>query len=248
MVYRIDKNSALPYYYQLADIIKDEVAAGVYDGDGLIPSERELCLAYGLSRSTVRQAVQILKDEGLVEKVRGVGTRIIHREKFEQDLLGYHDFDLQMTEKGYKASVKVLSYDEMTGPSRIQSLLKAAQNARILKVVRLRNIQDEPLFIEKIYLPLTIFPDIRKEHFNSTNIFLQVIQKDYNIRLGETHVYLEPVILDEVEAGLLNVKLRPAAGLLMERVSCSERGEPVSVTKRVFRGDRCRHILDIKPK
>ncbi len=242
---KIIKDSIIPYYYQLSDILKKEIADGLYSSC-LLPSERILCDEYKVSRATVRQAIQILKEEGLIEKVRGIGTRVISFDKVEQDLLGYHNFDLQMSKKGYQASVYVLEFEEIRGPGRIHSLLKISNSSIVLNVVRLRLIENEPLFIEKIYLPGSQFPGIQRKDFESTNIFLKVLEKDYKIKLGDTTVYIEPVILHETECRLLEVQSKPAPGLLFERISCTEKGKPVSVTQRVFRGDRCRHILKIE--
>ncbi len=245
---KILKDSVIPYYYQLSDILKKEISDECYNEDNLLPSERILCEKFKVSRATVRQAMQILKEEGLIEKVRGIGTKVKIPEKIEQDLLGYHNFDLQMSEQGFNASVKILEFEQVNGPGRIHSLLEINATDPVLKVIRLRYVGNDPLFIEKIYLPRSQFLKISKKDFETTNILLKVLEKDYQIKLGDTMVYIEPVILNESECRLLEVKVTPAPGLIFERISYTETGKPVSVTKRVFRGDRCRHILNIEHK
>lgn len=242
----IDKDSAIPYYFQLADTLRNQIKSGSYKAGELLPSERELCLSYDVSRSTVRQAIQLLREEGLIRKERGVGTRIESRPKIEQDLLGYHNFDLQMLKKGHSASVNLLKDEILDKPGRVQRLMKLPEESSIFKVVRLRLVDNEPVFLEKIYMPLERFPGLRKEIFLKTDIFLKQIGSEYNITLGDAKLYIEPVILDASEREVLGITEHPVPGLMFERISYDDQGQAIAVTKRVFAGDRCRHLLDIK--
>lgn len=246
----IKKDSAIPYYYQLADILKEIILGGQFKVGDTLPSERVLCDDYDVSRATVRQAIQLLKDEGLVVKVRGIGTKVAEskQDKVERDLLGYHDFDIQMLEKGRESSIRLESFDEIIDSEEVRTLLKLGHNAPIMEVIRLRIVDQSPVFIEKIYLPKRLFPEITETDFTGTNLFQNIIQESHGIKLGEIIIYLEPVILDENESSLLNVTTSPAAGLLSERISFSDDGTPICVTKRIFRGDSCRHFLKISPK
>ena len=242
----VDKDSAIPYYLQLADILRNQIRDEEFGPDDLIPSERELCDSYNVSRSTVRQTMQLLKEEGLVRKQRGVGTRVARSPKLEQDLLGYHNFDLQMLETGHDASITVLKHEVLKGPGRVQRLMNLEFEDRIFKVVRLRMVDDEPVFIEKIYMSLTRFPGIQAQDFLDTDIFLKRLKTKYGTRLGQAKVFIEPVLLDELECETMRIKARPSPGLMLERISYDDGGTPIAVTKRVFRGDRCRHMLVIK--
>jgi GntR family transcriptional regulator len=124
-------------------------------------------------------------------------------------------------------------------------MLMLDQRDALFNVIRLRILNESPLFIDKIYLPVTRFPDLSPGDFESTNIFRQVIPRRYRIALRDTHVYLEPVILSRTEEKLLEVHRKPVAGLLVERISFADHGNPIAVTQRIFRGDRCRHFIKI---
>lgn len=242
----VDKNNAIPYYLQLADILRKQIHSGAFGQDTLLPSERELCDTYDVSRSTIRQCMQLLKEEGLIRKQRGVGTRVERNPKIEQDLMGYHNFDLQMLEKGHAASVEVLGHEVLSSPGRMQRLMNLAENAEILKVVRLRVVDREPVFLEKIYMPLGKYPDLKLEDFQNTDIFLKQLKKKFHTNLAEAKVFIEPVVLDEAERNILGIETEPSPGLMFERISYDDTGAAVAVTKRVFRGDRCRHMLVIR--
>jgi len=245
---RVNKENAIPYYLQLAVILREKIHTGEYLPDELIPSERELCEAYDVSRSTVRQTMQNLKDEGLIRKQRGVGTRVAAPSKIEQNLSGFHDFDLQMAEQGRDATMTILGHKILSGPGRAQRLLNLAENESIFRLDRLRFVGSDPVFIEKIYLPLAKFPDISESDFAATDLFLKKVKNDYGMILGQVKVFLEPVLLYDFECDTMLIEKRPAPGLLVERITHDDADSPIALTKRLFRGDLCRHILEIKTK
>lgn len=244
----INKENAIPYYLQLADILRGKILSGEFESNELIPSEREFCDSYDVSRSTVRQTMQVLKEEGLIRKQRGVGTRVSPSSRIEQDLSGFHDFDLQMLEQGHHASMVILGQKTLTGPSRAQRLMNLDERENILQVDRLRMVDSAPVFIEKIYLPVSKFPNITEKDFTDTNLFLDKLKTDYGVTLGQVKVFLEPVLLDEAECEIMDITKTPSPGLLLERISHDKYNKPIAVTKRLFRGDLCRHMLMIKMK
>ncbi len=244
----VDKENPIPYYLQLASILRHKINSGEFSADQLIPSERELCDRYGVSRSTVRQAMQTLKEEGLIWKQRGVGTRIAPPAKIEQNLSGYHDFDLQMIEQGHDVTMTILGHTLLYGSGRAGRLLELSQTDEIFRLDRLRFVDNDPVFLEKIYMPVKRFINISQSDFLETDLFLKKVKEEYDIVLGPARVFLEPVLLHDEECDTMQIEQRPAAGLLFERISLDDSGRPVALTKRIFRGDRCRHLLEIKAK
>ena len=77
----INKNSPLPLYSQLQNIMVEKIKEGIYPQDKALPSEFELVDTYGVSRTTVRQAIDNLVKDGYLEKRRGVGTFVVDRKK-----------------------------------------------------------------------------------------------------------------------------------------------------------------------
>ena len=140
------------YHRLFADLLRGQIRSGVFESQSLLPSERELCENYSVSRSTVRQAIQVLKEERLIRKERGVGTRIENSPVIEQNLLGFHNFDLQMIEQGHSATLEILTNEILSGGGRVQRMMDLPKTADIFKVVRLRLVDRKPVFIEKIYM------------------------------------------------------------------------------------------------
>ena len=244
----VDKTSPMPLYLQLAEVLQRRIQSGeLAQGDSL-PSERVLREAYDVSRSTVREAVLHLKQKGFVETRRGSGNYVKVIPTVDRDLLGIHDFDVQIEQGGHTNQVRILNFVEDHHSARVSQLLDLAPDESLIKVTRLRLADDEPLFIEKIYLSRARFPRMQREDFSNTQVFTKKIIQDYGMDIDEVVIQLEPILLSRKEIENLDVKRQPAAGLLNERTTYNKKGEPIVFSKWVFSSNRCRHMLKIKAK
>src|SRR5690554_2808951 len=97
----VSKTDHLPLYIQIANVIEHEISSGRLSVGAPLPTERQLGEAYGVSRITVREAIGILKRKELVETRRGEGNFVAHSDVVSRDLLGVHDFDLQIEASGH---------------------------------------------------------------------------------------------------------------------------------------------------
>jgi GntR family transcriptional regulator len=244
---KIDKESPVPLYLQLAELLRCQINTGALKPNEMLPPERVLCEIHEVSRATVREAINQLKNEKLVATQRGAGNFVKRAEKVERNLLGVHDFDMQIEAGGHTNDVEVIGFDaDYHSPSAISRLGHAGEH--VIKVTRLRRADGEPLFIEKIYLPKSLFPNLVAADFTSTNIFSSKITQEYGLAIGDITLQIEPVLLNDDEAEMLGVEKLPAAGLLNERTTYDQQGRPIVFSKWLFSGNRCRHVLKIKPK
>lgn len=244
----IDKANPLPLYLQLADILQQRIDSGELSQGEPLPSERLLRETYDVSRSTVREAVSHLKQRGIVDTRRGSGNYVKIIPTVDRDLLGIHDFDVQIEQGGHTNQVRIINFTEEHHSTRVSQLLNLADNEPLIKVTRLRLADGEPLFIEKIYLPKALFPGMGRTDFTNTQVFTKKIIQDYGMDIDEVIIQLEPILLSRKEVEHLGVKRQPAAGLLNERTTYNKRGEPIVFSKWVFSSNRCRHMLKIKAK
>lgn len=243
----LDKESPVPLYQQLAELLRRQITKDELKPEEMLPPERVLCEMHGVSRATVREAINQLKKEQLVITQRGAGNVVKRSDKVERDLLGIHDFDVQIEAGGHTNDVKVLNFDA-DYLSQSASLRLGQEGEHVIKVTRLRLADGEPLFIEKIYLPRPLFPQLVEKDFTSTKLFSEKITQELGIVIGEVMIQLEPVLLSEAEAQVLGDMKTPAAGLLNERTTYDQQGRPIVFSKWLFSGNRCRHVLKIKAK
>src|SRR5919205_4653418 len=102
------KSGPLPRYYQLKEIIREGIRSGAWPPGSLIPSERELCERYGISRMTARQSITELVNEGLLYREQGRGT-FVGRPKIAQKLLRLTGFTEDMKAREQRPGARVLA-------------------------------------------------------------------------------------------------------------------------------------------
>lgn len=244
----VSKTEHVPLYIQIANVIEEEIVSGKLPAGAPLPTERQLGHAYGVSRITVREAISVLKRKELVETRRGEGNFVVYSDVVNRDLLGVHDFDLQIEASGHSNQVELLTFQADFHKADIATLLAVPTNTNLIKVVRVRKADEIPLFIETIFLSHARFPNLSPEDFLSTKLFSKKIREDYNVRIEEISLVLDPVLLNEQDAQALHVSELPAAGLLNERTSYDQDGNPVVFSQWLFSRHRCRHLLKIKAK
>src|ERR671914_659967 len=105
---RIDRRSPVPFYFQLRQLIRDEIAAGRWEPGERIPSENELCRHFGVSRTTVRQALSELESEGLLHKEKGRGSFVAEPRSSSWFLQSSHGFHDEATRAGRTVTSRVL--------------------------------------------------------------------------------------------------------------------------------------------
>lgn len=244
----LSKTNPLPLYQQLAKLIESCIYYGDFNDGDQLPTEKEFCEAYDISRVTVREAMNVLKRLELIETRRGAGVFIKKTQLLNRDLLGIHDFDLQIEASGLTNKVEIISFEKHYKSTYITSALQLPPGTPLLRVKRLRKASEKPLFIENIFLNATKFSDLQEQDFKSTKLFSEKLLQKYGISISEVTLILDPVLIDAKQAELLGVSELPAAGLMNERISYDESGLPVVMSQWLFSRNRCRHLLKIKAK
>lgn len=239
----IDKASMLPLYYQLKEIIRQEIEGGILRPGNFLLPERELCEKYGVSRATVRQAVLDLVREGLLERRQGKGT-IIAPSKVEEDLLGFFNFSEQMKLKGKVPSAKMINIESLEPSQRFCNLFSLNEGEKIARIIRLRLINNEPLFVEKTFLPGALYLNLNEEQFAQAPALYNLITQSGKLTITRVKKFIEPTLIDDFESSLLEVK-KGTPALLLERIIYTEEECAIAVSNWIVRGDRCRHFIDV---
>ena len=217
---------------QVADVIRHQIHGGTYER--ALPSEQELTAEFGVSRNTVRDALALLKDEGLIDRVPKIGTQVARR-KYDHGLdtlLG-----LKETLKGYgDVRNEVRAAQRVTPPPAVARRLQLAAGEHAVYIERLRYLGDLPLSLDLTYL----HPDIGDElitHDLVTNDVFALIEEVSGGPLGSAELALEAVNADAHSAATLQIP-EGAALLLLERLTKLDDGRPVDLEYIRMRGDR----------
>ena len=181
-------SASLPKYYQLRETLREQIE--VLQAGQPIPSENELCLVHEVSRITVRKAVTDLIHEGLLYTVQGKGTFVSphkFRVQWAQETAGFH---ADMARRGLSVKVRILEQVLVAADERIAAELNLNLGAPVVKLVRLRYVNDQPFDIATNYLPAQLFPELEREDMVTASLYALMrskygIQLDHGVRLAE---------------------------------------------------------------
>ena len=230
----IDKTIAVPLYYQLKDILLEYIKNP--NNCGCLPTEIEICKHYDISRPTVRQAINELVADGYLERVKGKGTLIV-RTKINQDyLLVIESFNEEMREKGLIHRTKVLEFDKILANEVISSNLQLQPGSEVIKLFRLRSINDEPTLYVKTYLPAHLFPDLLDKDLENNSLY-QIVEDDYGYLISKSIRTIEAIKADEPLAKLLTIQKGDPIQYI-ESISFLNEETPFEYTLAFYRGNR----------
>ena len=238
----IDKHVPIPYHYQLRELLRAEIATGRWKVGDQLPTERELCETFGLSRTTVREAIESLVSEGLLRREKGRGT-FVAEPKILESLLGSPiGFTDSMREQGHHVETQVLRLEVTPAPLVVESELRLGPGDRVIVMERLRFVLNEPILVVTSYLPEKLCPSLMHEDFSRQSLY-HTLQDKYHLKIARAKRLMEAVPAAEYETRLLGV--RPGAPLmLIQSTSYLEDGTPVEYFVARHRGDRTQFIVE----
>ncbi|MET7569595.1 GntR family transcriptional regulator [Streptomyces sp. NPDC005492] len=218
---------------QLADLLRHELLADRF-ADGALPHETTLATEYGASRNTVRQALDLLRAEGLVERLPGVGTVVVAR-KYPHGLDRLMGLAETLREHG-QVTNEVRTLGPAPAPAPVAARLRVQPGADVLYIERLRRLNGIPLSLDLTYLPLDIGTELLDADLENTDVF-RLLESVTGQGLGHAEITLEAVNADVHSAAVLEAP-RGTAVLMLERLTHLADGRPVDLEFIRFRGDR----------
>lgn len=237
----MDKTNKIPLYLQLMDEIVTQINRGDYLEYDRLPSERELCDIYNLSRITVRQALQELERESYIYKEHGKGTFVAPK-SFDQPLVNLYSFTEEMKKAGKKPTTKVLSFEKMAVDERLAAKMALNAYDEVFKITRLRLANDEPLMYETSFLPFKLFQNLTKEMLTERPMY-NIFSDDYGIRVTRATERFSATTIRHKEAQYLQV-LENQPAMLVKRYAYN-RDTVIEYTISVARGDKFNYTVEL---
>ena len=238
----LDRQSMVPLYYQLKEQLLQQIQSGALQSGDLLPSETEMCQTYGLSRGTVRQAINMLAEKGYVIKERGKGT-CVRRPSLNHDLLGDYSFGMGILKQGLTLKTQTLHKEIIPGTKSISDRLEIDRKAEVLHLIRIRWANEEPWIYEETYLEAAAFPGLAEHDFDK-ELLTKILVQDYHVHLARVFAFVEPTMITEKYAKLLQLK-KDLPALVMDRVIYQQNNKPAFYSHALIRGDRCRYYFNV---
>jgi GntR family transcriptional regulator len=239
----INFESRIPYYIQLMDILKEKVIHGNWRPGDQIQGEQDLCEVYGVSRTVVRQALRELELEGIINRRKGKGTFISLpkiSESLAQKLTGFYQ---DMVERGLKPVTKVLHQHVSPANENVARFLNIKPGEKVIDIMRLRFINEEPIQLVTSYIPFEICPTLATVDLTNRSLY-EYLESEGGVFIAKGRRYLEAVLANESEAALLGIE-RGSPLLMLDSISFSENGDPIEYYHALHRGDRSRFEVEL---
>lgn len=231
----IDKNSPVPYYQQLSELLRREI--GERDAQGEVyqlPSENELAKMHGITRATVRHALSMLEQDGWIYREKGKGSFAAVR-RVEHELTRLVSTTEDMRERGWSLTTRVVSLERVPASAGVGCRLELPEGTPVYRLCRLRLVDDEPLSLQTAYLPVDVCPDLEENDLTAS--LYRLLESRYRVRLWTGREVLRARCAAPREAEVLQTH-KGAPVMYAERVTYSTDGVPVEYLEAVWRGDR----------
>lgn len=212
-------------YLQIIAQIEQAIADGDLAPDDRLPPERALAAEHGVSRMTVRQALQSLEARGLLRRVIGRnGGSFVARPKVDRDLGTFSGLSEQLARQGVAAGARVLSAGEVDGA---------------VEIVRVRLADGEPFAVERSSFPADRFRALLDLDLSGS--LYDLLDEQFDAAPVRAVERIEPVLADAGDAAALGLRVG-APLMLVDRVAYDGAGLVVETARDVFRGDRTRIV------
>ena len=233
----LSADEGLPLYLQLSSLIRRCISSGLLKAGDQLPSEAELCGHFGISRSTVRQALKELEEQGLILRRQGLGSFVAEPKLYRRSE-NIYSFTSEAAAMGRKPGSRLLSFEIIRPSAEIRRLMEIPdETVEVYRFTRIRLVDEVPLMLETSYYPRYIFPELTRELVQSHSFYSLLLER--GVVPGMATDLYEAVRLDRSEADLLATKAG-SAGFYHQRVTRSEDGAIFELTQSVMRGDRTR--------
>jgi len=231
----------VPRYYQLKAILDKRIQSGEFQPDDQFPTDENLCVEYGLSRGTVRRAIDMLVEEGRLRREQGRGT-FVTAPGLTPIFFRLSSFDEEMLQRGRTPSTHLLQLNVVPADAAIATDLELAVGEEVIEIVRLRLADGLPMALETRYLAHKICPDLFHEDLENQSIHNLLIDK-YDIPLIRARHMIEAHVLTEPEAELLQAQ-PGSAGFFVSRITYTLNNQPVTRYHIIYRGDEYRFTAE----
>ncbi|MFW6252241.1 MAG: GntR family transcriptional regulator [Halanaerobium sp.] len=210
-----------------------EITQRIYEGDyssgSYLPSENKLAQEFEVTRSTIRKALNVLKDKGTIESRQGKGY-LVKELHWEQSLLQFYSFGKNISKNIENPETKVLEYKKIRG-------LKTAadfKDSELWEINRLRFMNGIPLILETSYIPVKFLTEFKETELKQDSLY-NLLKKNNN-NVVKAKEYLEPVLPSLKDQELLEVKEEDCLFQTI-RYSYNAKSELIELRESLIRGD-----------
>jgi GntR family transcriptional regulator len=241
----IDRTSAVPYYLQVKEAVKNRIASGELQPGDMLTTELALSEQLGISRLVVHRAYRELVAEGMLIRKRAKGTFVSPPVDRSYAVVGpLFGVTEKMAHYGMKSSNKILVQEVIPAGEEVREQLKLAKGAGVVHLYNLRMVGELPLCVEDVHLPAERFPKLAEIDMNNRSLY-STLEKLYDAHPEDALDVVSAGAATREEAQLLGVH-RGAPVMRVKRTSTDRQGLPVEYIKVVFHAERYQVVARVQ--
>ena len=229
--FTLDRSSPVPLYFQVAEQFERAILDGTIAPGERIDNEVALAQKLGLSRPTMRQAIQVLVDKGMLVRKRGVGTQVVHG-KIRRSVELTSLFD-DLSAAGQKPRTEVIAVGKVAADEDVARELQLSKGADVWSLERLRFVDRQPLAHMHNYLPIDVV-DLEAIDLSETGLYAHLRSSGIVMRVARQRIGARGAAVDE--AKLLGER-KGAPLLTMQRTAYDNAGRAVEYGRHAYRPD-----------
>ncbi|MDY7559681.1 GntR family transcriptional regulator [Pseudomonas sp. 10B1] len=241
---QLSSDARLPLYQRLRDQLAQQIANNRWRPGEAIPTEAALSSEYCLSTGTVRKAIDMLVNENILERQQGRGT-FIRRPQFQSSLFRFFRFQTASGERQVPES-RILSIEPMSAPSAAAQALGLAPESPVIRVLRVRLLDAQPVLAEEIWLPRIQFQALLDIDLDQQGPLLYPIYEEF---CGQVVAYAQETLtadlVSEIHAQLLQIPVNSPV-VVIERLARNYAGEPLEWRRSRGHASHFRYCVDIR--
>lgn len=233
---KLDKDTPVPLYYQLKNIIKEQIENGYLKPGDTVPPERILAESYEVSRPTIRKALSELVNEGLLNRKKGKGTFVSEPNfefSFVQKLMTFYD---DMVTKGFEPKTRVITKKLKEANEDLAGKLSISAGNKIIFIKRVRFIKGEPIVIVNNHLPYHLCQEIMSTNLSDKSLYNSMAEK-CNLVNYRAEMIIRPAVANHFDSKLLGIDTGEPIHHI-KTISYTEDNIPMDYFESRFRGDR----------
>lgn len=238
----IDRTSTTPAYLQLKSQLERLITAGALGRGEALPSERTLAQELGISRMTVRRALEGLVEAGLVESRRGSGT-FVRKEGLDQHVQQLFSFSDEVARAGYQAGSTVIAIEQFPAGELVSRSLDVELGTTILRLLRLRTLDGEPFEMQDAYLPPRFLPLSIVDLTQSGSLY-ETLDTQFGARPLRAVQTVGARLATQTEARYLKLP-RDVPVLSKQRVTYGLDERPIEFVLCAARSDKFRLVFEV---
>ncbi|MEO8594709.1 MAG: GntR family transcriptional regulator [Candidatus Solibacter sp.] len=239
----LDKDLPIPLYHQLQNILKAEIESRKWQADEQLPNETKIAERFGVSKITVRQALQNLAELGYIRREHGRGT-FVSRRKFDDGPRELTSFTEEMRRHDLTSSSRILRQGVSVADALVADTLQVPAGSPVFVLKRVRIAGSESMSLQTAHIPAAFVPAIK---MTDTASLYEVLQKQYHLYPARARETYFAAASDAEAAELLGIP-EGSPVFAVERVTLLPNERPFEFVRSVVRGDRYTIVLDlVKP-